>query len=107
MRGKRHTKQDRLPKNGSRKRLGVVLAVACCALLSVSSGCRTIPIGTPEHCIEEDEFTVSHIVDTQAVFVFKPDVITGQPTRFTELAIRFDYLEARCAGINAFRGDGD
>jgi hypothetical protein len=94
------------PRSASRSRSVNAWAAGCFVLCAVTtSGCAGTRItGTPEHCIEEDEFTVSNVVDQQMIVVFKPDE-DGQPTRLRELAIRIDYLEARCYGINAYRGE--
>jgi hypothetical protein len=91
-------------KNASRSRYAAAWAIVLSVPFAVASGCAGVVTGVPEHCIEEDEFIVSDTVDAQLIAITKPDE-NGQPTRFREIAIRLDYLEARCYGINAFRGE--
>lgn len=53
-----------------------------------------------------NEYKQAPLVDAQRIYIFAPDE-NGDATRFREFAIRDDYNEARCRGINAFRGEPD
>ncbi len=69
-------------------------------------GCGGISSGVPAHCITVNEYPQAQTVDDQRLWIFAPDS-AGEATRFREFAIRDDYLEARCRGINAYRGESE
>ncbi len=75
-----------------------------CAVM-LSAGCNGVSSGLPAHCIGKDEYSQGPLVTAQKVHIFQYDEATGSPARFGELAYRIDYLEAKCRGINAFRGE--
>ena len=80
------------------------VAIFCALCSGPLSGCAGPSSGTPAHCVLPTEYVQGPIVDAQRVYIFAPDK-AGTATRFREFAIRDDYLEARCRGINAFRGE--
>ena len=71
------------------------------------SGCAGMGVVAepPLHCSEKDEWHDYLRVAHDKVEVFAVDD-EGYATRFLPLAGRIDYLEAHCASINAYRGDG-
>ena len=68
----------------------------CASTVSVSE--------LPDGCIEKDDWNnyIRVALDKEQVFATDPD---GYATRFLPLALRIDYLEAYCSGMNAYIGD--
>jgi hypothetical protein len=103
MRSERASRRAASPTPARTRPWLAVLAAICAAQLT---GCLSVVSGVPSHCKAIDELHNLDLIDDQKMTIFSPNEDTGRATRFIDLAERIDYLEARCVGINAFRGEG-
>ncbi len=91
-------------RTSEKTRRSRVAAALISLLLAPVVGCVNVVSGVPSRCLTIEEDPREEIITEQALMIFKPDE-DDRPTRFAALADRLDYLEGRCYGINAFRGD--
>ena len=90
-------------KSASRQRSMRAVLLAIFAMSFAS--CQT-PSGKPTHCVTKEEYPNYALIAEQKYLVHQTDLVTGRATRFVEYAEWVAYLQERCMGINAFRGEG-
>ena len=82
-----------------------VAALSLALIVAMQNGCTMFQVvaEAPRHCTTEDEWHNIESVDREMLAVFDPNDDGVNPWPY--LYDRYDYLESRCGGINAYRNE--